>query len=72
MLEMAEYILEHEADDFEDWVYGDGEDILTRETFNVLDAWYEARTTDRKKLEKAFKEASRYHIYATARLCIDE
>jgi hypothetical protein len=65
----VDYIYESEFEDFVDWVRGDGNNVLSEESAVELMAYHSGHAEDAKvtdKLVAAYKEAAKFHIYASA------
>jgi hypothetical protein len=65
----VDYILENESQDFYDWVEGDGADCLSEDSCKALASYGNNKAGKSAKVIDAFKEASKFHVFACAWLC---
>lgn len=70
-MKCAEYIYDSEFEDFYDWLQDDAVNVLDEETRKVLIDYHDESDKGlTKRVKEAFQEAEKFHIYASAWLCV--
>jgi hypothetical protein len=68
--ECADYIYESEFEDFINWLSSDAEDVLDPDVVARLEKYCGGNEAKTEQVGKDFVAAAKYHIYASAWLCV--